>query len=95
LTSQNTTQVFHLYAIRTAKRDLLNNFLGEKGISTGVYYPVPLHLQKALKKLGYKKGDFPVTEAMSRDMLCLPIYPELTEQQQNYIIDAIKSFFKK
>lgn len=91
----DTRAVYHLYAIRTPKRDLLSKFLAQKNIATGVYYPVPLHLQKALKQLGYKKGDFPVVETMSRDMLCLPIFPELTQKQQDYIIESIKAFYKK
>lgn len=86
--------VFHLYVIQTPKRNKLLNYLSQKGIQTGIHYPKPLHLQKALKNLGYKKGAFPIAEKVSSQILSLPIYPELTFKQQDYIVESIKSFFK-
>lgn len=85
--------VFHLYVIQTPKRDRLINFLTSRGIETGIHYPKPLHLQKSLKKLGYKKGDFPVAEKLSNKILSLPMFPELTFKQQDYVVESIKSFF--
>ena len=67
------------------------NKLKEKGIATGVYYPVPLHLQKVYKDLGYKEGDMPVSEYLSHRTFAIPVYPELTEQEINYIVESIKA----
>lgn len=86
--------VFHLYVIQTPKRDKLINYLSSKGIQTGIHYPIPLHLQKSLKKLGYQKGDFPVAEKLSNKILSLPMFPELTFKQQDYVVESIKSFFE-
>jgi len=93
--NDSAISAYHLYVIRTPKRNQLSKYLAEKGIQTGIYYPIPLHLQKSLKDLGYKKGDFSIVESITDEILCLPIYPELTKQKQNYIIQMIKSFFKK
>lgn len=86
-------QVFHLYVIETAKRDQLQQHLAEHGVPTLIHYPVPIHLQKAFDFLGYKAGDFPVAEKLSREILSLPIYPELTQPQVTYICEKIRSFF--
>lgn len=75
------------------KRDDLRLFLNEAGIGTEVYYPVPMHLQECFSDLDYKKGDFPVAEDASSRTLALPIYPELTELQQEYVVDKIKEFY--
>ena len=85
--------VYHLYVIRTKKRNELLNFLKEKGIETGLHYPVPLHLQKAFKYLGYKSGGFPVAEKYAKEILSLPMYPELTVDQIKYVTDSIKQFY--
>jgi len=85
--------VYHLYVIRTKKRDELQKFLREKGIITIIHYPIPLHLQPAYSYLGYKKGDFPVAERCTSEVLSLPMYPELTRDKIEYIVDAIKEFF--
>ena len=69
-------------------------YLADLGIQTGVYYPIPLHLQKSLKSLDYKKGDFPVAEKVADEILSIPIYPELAKTQQNYIVNAISKFYK-
>ncbi len=87
--------VYHLYVIKAKKRDELRNFLKEKGIETGLHYPIPLHLQKAFKDLGYKEGDFPVAEKYAKSILSLPIYPELTEEQIVYVTNSIKQFYAR
>ena len=84
--------VYHLYVIRVTKRDELQNHLEGKGISTGLHYPIPLHVQKAFAHLGYKEGDFPVTERLAKEILSLPMYPELTEEQIKYVCGAIREF---
>lgn len=86
--------IFHLYVIRTKNRDNLAKFLNGKGIGTGLHYPIPIHLQKAYKDLGYKKGDFPVSEKLADEILSLPMFPELEESQVEYITENIKKFFK-
>lgn len=85
--------VFHLYIIRFEKRDKLAEFLKKKDISTGLHYPIPIHLQPAYSKLGYKHGDFPVSEKLSGEILSLPMYPELKESEAEYIASCIKQFF--
>lgn len=93
-THQNSTHVYHLFVVRTGNRDLLMNFLLEKGIETMIHYPVPPHLQKAYKDLGYKLGDFPIAEELANTSLSLPIWPGISENQISYIIDNVKNFFK-
>ena len=86
---------YHLYIIRIKnRRDGLLNFLEKKGISSRVYYPIPLHLQDCYRGLGYKEGDFPEAERASKETLALPIYPELSEGQREYVVKAIREFFK-
>ena len=84
--------VYHLYVILADNRDGLQKFLSEKGIATGLHYPLPLHLQKAYARLGHKKGDFPIAEHTAECLLSLPMYPELTEQQIDYVCSSIKEF---
>ncbi len=72
----------------------LQELLKEKGVATAIYYPLPLHLQKCFSYLGYREGDFPVAEEAAREVLALPIYPELTSDQQNFIASSINSFYK-
>jgi dTDP-4-amino-4,6-dideoxygalactose transaminase len=81
--------VYHQYTIRSPFRDRIKSYLRENGISSVVYYPLPLHLQEALRDLGYKEGEFPVTEKASSEVLSLPIYPELEEFKQEYICQKI------
>lgn len=81
--------VYHVYAIRSARRDELQAFLAERGITTGIHYPIPVHLQRAFSNLGYRPGDFPVAEAAASELLSLPIYPELTIEQQDTVIAAL------
>jgi len=87
--------VYHLYVILVDDRDGLQKYLNEKGIGTGLHYPVPLHLQKAYAYKGYKEDDFPVTESVAKRLLSLPMFPELTRAQIEYIADCIKQFMKK
>lgn len=92
--SRESVHIYHLYVIRTPKRDELAKFLTSVGVQTGVHYPIPLHLQKSLKTLGYKRGHFPIAERLSTETLSLPMYPELTFGEQEFIIKSIKKFFK-
>jgi len=88
--------VYHLYVIRTEKgRDKLREELKLKGVATGIHYPIPLHLQPAYSYLGYKKGDFPVTEEYSQKILSLPMFAELTGGQIEEIVELVKDYFKK
>jgi len=91
----NVRHVYHLYVIRAKDRDELRNFLLNHGIGTGLHYPIPLHLTRAYHHLGYKKGDFPVAEKLAGEILSLPMYPELLEEQIEYICQKIKDFYKK
>ncbi|MDA8086069.1 MAG: DegT/DnrJ/EryC1/StrS family aminotransferase [Nitrospiraceae bacterium] len=87
--------VYHLYVVRTQMRDQLQGFLNENGIATGLHYPVPLHLQNAYKgSIGYKEGDFPVSEKLAAEMLSLPMYPGLTGAQAERVAGKMRDFFK-
>ena len=85
--------VFHQYVIRAPRRDALRTFLGARGIGSEVYYPLPLHLQESLKFMGYAPGDFPVAEKAAAEVLALPIYPELHEDEVGIVVDAIREFY--
>ena len=87
--------VYHLYVILADDRDGLQKYLSGKGIATGLHYPLPLHLQKAYVHLGHKKGDFPVAENTAERLLSLPMYPELTAEQIDYVCTSIKEFMKR
>lgn len=86
--------VYHVYAIRTKKRDELCQRLKEKGIGVIIHYPIPLHLQKAYRNLGYQKGDFPVAEEIAQEIVSLPMYPHLKKTQIKFIADIIKRVIK-
>lgn len=86
--------VYHLYVVQSFNRDELQKKLTEKGIGTGLHYPIPLHLQNCFKHLGYKKGDFMQTERLSERCLSLPIFPEMTEEQILYVTNNVRSFYK-
>ncbi|MCX7857085.1 MAG: DegT/DnrJ/EryC1/StrS family aminotransferase [Deltaproteobacteria bacterium] len=88
------SHVFHQYVIRSEKRDELMEFLRKRGIQTGIYYPLPLHLQECFSYLGYKKGDFPCAEEASAKSLAIPVYPELKEKEREYIVKSIRKFFR-
>lgn len=84
--------VWHQYVIRAPRRDALREFLSARHIGSEIYYPVPLHLQKALESLGYKQGDFPEAERAAAEVLALPIFPELREDEQQAVVRAIADF---
>ena len=84
--------VYHLYVIRVQNREALMKQMADANIGTGIHYPVPLHLQNAYMSLGYKAGDFPVAEAVSSEVLSLPMYPQLLAEQQERVVDAILRF---
>jgi dTDP-4-amino-4,6-dideoxygalactose transaminase len=85
--------VYNQFAIRARDRDDLREFLRVRGIPTEVYYPIPLHLQPAFSYLGYREGDFPQSEAASREVLALPVFPELTEHQITSVVKAVRDFY--
>jgi dTDP-4-amino-4,6-dideoxygalactose transaminase len=92
ITDSRAGHVFHQYVIRTSRRDELRQFLAERNIGSEIYYPVPLHLQTSLSHLGYKQGDFPISEAAAHEVLALPMYPELREDEQQTVVDAVAAF---
>ena len=85
--------IFHQYVIRAPRRDELRAYLTERKIGSEVYYPLCLHQQKALASLGYKTGDFPHAERAAAEVLALPMYPELREDEQDIVVDAIRRFY--
>ena len=86
------THVFHQYVIRTPRRDALKNFLAQHGIGSEIYYPLPLHLQASLSNLGYREGSFPESERAAKEVLALPMFPELTQEEQEKVVAAIAKF---
>jgi len=93
--SEGCSSVYNQYVIRVKKRDELRAHLAGEGVGSEVYYPLPLHLQKCFKNLGYKKGAFPVSEKAAKEVLALPIYPELTQAQTRRVVEVIAGFFEK
>jgi len=87
------THVYHLFTVRSERRDALRAYLTERGIGTAVHYPTPLHLQPAYRHLGYKPGDLPVSEACARTVMSLPLYQGITESEVQYVIETIRAFF--
>jgi dTDP-4-amino-4,6-dideoxygalactose transaminase len=84
---------FHQYVVYVDKRDELQKYLKENGIGTNIYYPLSLHLQECFKDLGYKEGDLPVSEDASKHVLAIPMYPELTMDQQENVVKKISQFY--
>ncbi|WP_124728462.1 DegT/DnrJ/EryC1/StrS family aminotransferase [Staphylospora marina] len=91
--AENRKHIYHLYIIQAEERDELMEHLKQHGIASGVYYPVPLHLQEVYKELGYKEGDLPVAEYLSKRTFALPLYPELPEEDIRFIVQTIRDFY--
>ena len=92
-TDPRAGHVFHQYVIRAPRRDALRQYLTDRQIGSEIYYPLPLHLQTSLAGLGYKQGDFPVSETAAAEVLALPMYPELREDEQATVVDAVAAFY--
>ncbi len=86
--------VFNQYVVRAERRDELREYLAENGVGTAVYYPVPLHLQKCFEDLGYERGSLPQAESAAEEVLALPIFSELTEQEQQYVVECTSKFYQ-
>ncbi|HNP69474.1 MAG TPA: DegT/DnrJ/EryC1/StrS family aminotransferase [Kouleothrix sp.] len=84
--------VYHIYAIRHAQRDALQSYLHDRGVSTGIHYPIPVHLQRAFAELGHKAGDFPHSELAANEVLSLPMFPELQPEQQDVVVTALREW---
>jgi dTDP-4-amino-4,6-dideoxygalactose transaminase len=93
--AEPATHAWHLYVVRSEARDALLEHLNRQQIGAGVHYPVPLHLQPAYADLGYRAGDLPVTEAVAATCLSLPLYPEMTDAQQDRVVAAVVSFLQQ
>jgi dTDP-4-amino-4,6-dideoxygalactose transaminase len=89
-----TNGVYHLYVVRVADREALQTALGEAGIGSGIHYPIPLHLQKAYNHLGYRQGSFPVTERVATEIVSLPMFPQMTLEQQNAVAETTMRFLE-
>jgi dTDP-4-amino-4,6-dideoxygalactose transaminase len=85
--------VFHQYVVRAQRRDDLRKFLSDRRIGTEIYYPIPLHLQPCFAYLGYREGDLPESERAAREVLALPMFPELTEDEQRWVVESIAEFY--
>ena len=94
-TKPGNFHVYNQFTVRVPKRDELRSFLKEKGVGTEVYYPLPMHLQNCYRDLGHQKGSFPVSEQAAEAVMSLPIYPELTEAQQSYVVEMIAEFYRR
>ncbi|HVI07162.1 MAG TPA: DegT/DnrJ/EryC1/StrS family aminotransferase, partial [Candidatus Binatia bacterium] len=92
-TAPQAHHVFHQYVVRAYRRDELREFLAARKIGTEVYYPIPLHMQESFVYLGYREGDFPEAERAAREVLALPIFPELTEAEQRRVVENIADFY--
>jgi dTDP-4-amino-4,6-dideoxygalactose transaminase len=91
--SPHADRVFHQYVVRARRRDDLRKFLRERKIGTEIYYPIPLHLQPCLRYLGYMEGDLPRSERAAREVLALPMFPELREEEQKWVVESIAEFY--
>jgi dTDP-4-amino-4,6-dideoxygalactose transaminase len=94
-TAPGNFHVYNQFTVRAPKRDELRTFLKEKGIGSEVYYPLPMHLQNCYRDLGHQKGSFPLSERAAEEVMSLPIYPELTEPQQSYVVEMIAEFYRR
>lgn len=93
--NRNSTQVFHRYIVHLSERDSFMQYLKDFSIETSIHYPIPIHLQECSKDLKHKIGDFPISEYQSTNSLSLPLYPELLDSEVEYIVETVKSYFKK
>jgi dTDP-4-amino-4,6-dideoxygalactose transaminase len=91
--SPHAHHVFHQYVVRAKRRDELRQFLTDRKIGTEIYYPIPLHLQPCFAYLGYREGDLPVSEQASKEVLALPMFPELTEGEQKWVVESMAEFY--
>ena len=89
-----TRHVYHVYAIRVKERDAMRMYLAKQGVATGIHYPLPIHLQPAYRDLGHHRGDFPVSEQLSKEVLSLPMHPFLTEEKIRYVCRVIERFYQ-
>jgi dTDP-4-amino-4,6-dideoxygalactose transaminase len=92
-TLPENAHIFHQYVVRAERRDELRQFVGDRAIGSEIYYPVPLHLQKTFTYLGHLEGDLPESELAAKEVLALPIFPELTEDEQKRVVAAIADFY--
>ncbi|NIQ37174.1 MAG: transcriptional regulator [Proteobacteria bacterium] len=93
-TQYENRHIFNQYVIRAPQRDGLRKFLQQHGVGTDIYYPLPLHLQECYRHLGHQKGDFPVSEDAAQAVLALPIFPEITPEEQHYVVEKIGAFYR-
>ena len=91
----STKHVYHLYVVRCQHRDELQQWLASKGISTGLHYPIPIHMTDAYKSLGYSRESFPITERYAEEILSLPMFPELRDEEVEFVSDAIREFYRR
>jgi dTDP-4-amino-4,6-dideoxygalactose transaminase len=94
VTLSQAHHIYHQYVIRAMRRDELRQFLSARGIGSEVYYPVPLHMQECFSYLGYRPGDLPHTERAAQEVLALPIFPEITDDEQHRVVEAIREFYR-
>jgi len=90
--SDSSKSVYHLYVVRTQFRNELQKYLTEAGIGTGIHYPIPIHLQAAYASRGWKRGDFPNTEAAAKEILSLPMFAGLSPEQQEQVVETVSRF---
>ena len=93
-TGSDMRVVWHQYAFRCDDKDEMGNFLASKGVGSAAFYPVPLHLQKAFEYLEYQEGDLPIAEKLTKQTVCLPVFPELKQEELEYIVASVKEFYE-
>ncbi|MFQ5695220.1 MAG: DegT/DnrJ/EryC1/StrS family aminotransferase, partial [Terriglobia bacterium] len=91
----NRRHIFHQYVVRVRAREALRRYLREEGIETSVYYPTPLHLQECFRTWGGRAGEFPASERAAREVLALPLYPELAPEALEYVVARVAAFYRR